>query len=173
LAGVLLLVAGWLGWLLTSGPSRGPRDLHAARQAAHPAPAAVEPVHPGPVPPALDPLRPTPVLAETLEGDSLAQVARDLGLCGRLVAVAAGEPPALVALAAGLAGPLDLLSRPALHDAAVVGALPVPPEGAWVSLFLGDVLLATRRVLPGQATLRFVLSEDLLRERVARGTPLS
>jgi hypothetical protein len=112
-------------------------------------------------------------MAETLGGDSLADVARELGLPGRLLAVAAAQPPALLALAPGLPGPLDLLDRPLHPDAAFIGALPVPPEGAWVSLFLGDVLLATRRVTPGQATLRFVLTEQFLRERVARLTPVS
>jgi hypothetical protein len=173
LAGSLLLVAGWLAWFATSGPSRGPLVVHRSaphREAPHLLPP--EPL-PEPEPAALDPLHPTPVLAETLGGDSLADVARELGLPGRLLAVAAAQPPGLLALAPGLPGPLDLLDRPLHPDAAFVGALPVPPEGAWVSLFLGDVLLATRRVTPGQATLRFVLTEQFLRERVARLTPIS
>jgi hypothetical protein len=176
LAGLLLLVLGWVAWFATSGPHRGPHALHAAYGArAEPAPRAA----PEPVPelafdaPVLDPLRPTPVLAETREGDSLADVAQALGLPGRLIAIATSESPALLTLATTPTTVLDLLARPAHPDAAFVGALPVPPEGAWVSLYLGDVLLATRRVTAGQVTLRFVLSAEFLRERVLLGTPVS
>jgi len=40
-------------------------------------------------------------------------------------------------------------------------------------LYLGDVLLATRRVTAGQVTLRFVLSAEFLRERVLFGAPVT
>lgn len=165
LAGLLLLVGGWVAWFATSGTPRGPGHLPLLREAAGPAPA--------PTPRVLDPLHPTMVMAETLEGDSLADIARELGLPGPLLAVAAVEPPALLALASGSAGLLDFQESPLHGDPAFLGALPVPPEGAWVSLFLGDVLLATRRVTPGQVTLRFVLSPEFLRERVLLGAPVS
>src|SRR5262245_48538645 len=172
LAGLLLLVAGWLLWFATSGPLRGPRALSLAPE-RHAAPAPRLEADPVPARTLLDPLRPTPILAETLEGDSLADVAAGLGLPGPLMAIAAEEPPALLALACAPAGQLDFLEGQPHPDAAFIGALRVPPEGAWVSLFLGDVLLATRRVTPGQATLRFVLSAEFLRERVLLGTPVS
>ena len=83
LAGSLLLVAGWFGWLVTSGPSRGPLalggDSHASaprRETPQRAPRAEREALPDPG--SSDPLRATPVLAETLEGDSVADVARDL-----------------------------------------------------------------------------------------------
>lgn len=167
LAGLLLLVGGWVAWFATSGTPRGPGHLPPVRHAAVPAPA------PDPTLRVLDPLHPAAIMAETAEGDSLADVARELGLPGPLLAVAAVEPPALLALASGSAGLLDFLDGPPHADPAFLGALPVPPEGAWVSLFLGDVLLATRRVTPGQVTLRFVLSPEFLRERVLLGTPVS
>ena len=170
-AGLVLLVAGWLGWFATSGPHRGPLALLPERQAAA-APRLAE-VQPDPAPAVLDPLSPTPVLAETLQGDSLADVAREMGLPGSLMVIAAEEPPALLALACAPAGQLEFLETAPHPDPAFIGALRVPPEGAWVSLFLGDVLLATRRVSPGQATLRFVLPAEFLRERVLLGTPVS
>jgi hypothetical protein len=180
LAGLLLLVLGWVAWFATSGPHRGPRPMSKG-PAGHRDHAARADLAPRPVPASLpeagaavlDPLRATPVLAETREGDSLADVAQALGLPGRLFAIAATEPPALLGLVSGPATVLDLLARPPHPDAAFVGALPVPPEGAWVSLYLGDVLLATRRVTAGQVTLRFVLSAEFLRERVLFGGPIS
>ena len=88
LAGSLLLVAGWLAWFATSGPSRGPLVVRGSASHHREAPHLQPPeALPEPEPADLDPLHPTPVLAETLGGDSLADVARELGLPGRLLAV--------------------------------------------------------------------------------------
>jgi hypothetical protein len=160
LVGFLVLVAGWLLWWTDAGPR--PLPISRAVQAARSEDLAARPWTSA----TLKPLR---VAAELRSGDPLVQTARDLGIPSPIFAVAAPYPPGLLCPQNLWCGGLLGMALGMHAERATLGALPVPPEGAWVSLYVGDVRLATRHVLPLEAAARFVFPVEFLIQRVLLG----
>ncbi len=164
LVGFLVLVAGWLVWWTDTGPR--PLPGSGAIQAARSEDLAARPW-------ASASLKPLRVAAELRSGDPLVLAARDLGIPSPIFAVAAPCPPGLFVRQNLWSGGLLGMALGRDAERTTLGALPIPPEGAWVSLYVGEVRLATRHVLPAEAAARFVFPAELLIQRVLFGGPVT